>query len=147
MSFQAKYHSATVFTLQREDIEAAWWWIEKFLRKVEAWDWTPDEVKADLLEGKAQLWGSFGEGANPLIKAIWVTRIENTQTKRFGLVWIAAGEGLEEGLKLYQDHTEPWFETQGCEFVQVNGRSGWVKVLKGYEERARVLVKDLRNGH
>lgn len=71
----------------------------------------------------------------------WITRIENTLTKRYGLVWIVAGTGLDEGLPFYRDTIEPWFWSQGCEWIELHGRKGWKRVLPDYRESAVVLRK------
>lgn len=130
---------AEVFTLQSSEIEAEWPWVEKFLARVPRYDWTEQEVKADLVAGKAQLWGAI-EGTRVL--GIWITRIENSPT-RFGVLWIASGEPLEVGLALYAKYTEPWFKEMGCEYVKIDGRKGWGRVLTEYREVARVFLRDL----
>jgi hypothetical protein len=130
-----------VFTLQSDEIESAWGWIERFLSKVPSYDWTVPDVKRDLLSAKAQLWGLIGE--KPLVQGIVVTRIEDYYEKRYGVIWIASGSGIEEGMPLL-DHIEKWFIYRGCGFSQVVGRKGWGKVLPGYEERARVYTKELK---
>ncbi len=140
----SSFSGARVFTLQSDQIESAWGWIRKLLERVPSYDWTEADVKRDLMEGKAQLWGATGETGEPLVKGIWITRIENSHSRRWGVVWIAAGNPVEEGLELFQKHTEPWFKSMGCEAVHIYGRAGWQKVLPGYEEKARVLVKELR---
>jgi hypothetical protein len=86
------------------------------------------------------LWGMHDEG-HPI--AIWVTKIETTPTAVRGLLWIAAGEPLNEGLALFREHTEPWLKEKGCTFIEIVGRRGWGKVLPDYEETATVFVKEL----
>ena len=135
------FGDSQVFTLQSGEIDAEWRWIEPFLSRVPRYDFELEEVRADLSAGKAQLWGAH-DGSQVL--GIWLTRIENTPSKRFGVLWIAAGEPLEAGLELYLKHTEPWLKEQGCELVRIEGRKGWGAVLPGYEERARVFVKEFR---
>lgn len=134
-----------VFTLQSSEIERAWPWIEKFLDRVPAHDWEPEDVKRDLMAAKAQLWGAIGAPGDPYIKGIWVTRIERSHSKTYGTLWIASGSPLDDGLRLYREHTEPWLKEKGCEFVQIFGRAGWGKVLKDFREVGRVYVKDLNH--
>lgn len=133
--------SPSVFTLQSSEINDNWHWIEPFLRRIEDPGWDALDVRRELLNGKAQLWGM----ADPIPTAIWITRIENSYSRRWGLLWIAAGDSLAEGLELYREHTEPWLMSQGCEFVEVAGRKGWAKVLPDYEQSAVVLVKRFKD--
>ncbi len=62
---------------------------------------------------------------------------------RIGLLWIAAGEGLEVGLELYRRYTEPWLKEMGCTHLKIEGRAGWGRILSDYEEKARVFIKEL----
>lgn len=135
---------AEIFTLQSHQILDNWHWIERFLERVERPDWTMGEVYEDLVNARAQLWGAAGGTGEPFIKGIWITRLENTPSKRIGVLWIAAGEPLSEGLRLFHEHTVPWLAEMGCDSIRVEGRKGWGNVLPGFEERARVFVRELR---
>lgn len=92
----------------------------------------------ELAFGRAQAWG-MREGERVL--GFWITRIENTWTKKYGLVWICAGDGLEIGMPAYRETIEPWFWSQGCEWIDIQGRKGWKRVLPDYEDIAVVLRK------
>lgn len=131
---------AEVFTLQSYEIADNWGWVSRFLDLVEDAPWKKADVKEALLAEHAQLWGAR-DGALPL--GIWITKIENTGSTRWGLVWIAAGEPLEAGLKLFNEHTVPWMRSLGCEFVQLFGRKGWKKALPEYEDKGIILVRKL----
>lgn len=129
--------SAEIFVVPRSQIAAAWLEIERCISRVEHRDWTVEDVRKELEAGRAQAWGLRDES----VLGFWITRIENTYSHKFGLVWIVAGDGLHEGLPFYRKYIEPWFWEQGCEWIELNGRKGWKRVLEDYEERAVVLVK------
>ncbi len=128
--------SAEVFTLQSHEIVLNWHWIEQLLARVERPDWTADEVRSELEHARAQLWGLQESGA---AFGIWITRIEGQR----GLLWIAAGERLEDGLRLFREHTVPWLKEKGCKYVQVFGRRGWKKAMPDFEEVGTILRKEL----
>jgi hypothetical protein len=48
---------------------------------------------------------------------------------------------LELGLPVYREVIEPWFWSQGCAWIDINGRKGWKRVMPGYEEVAVTLRK------
>lgn len=133
------YQGADLFTLRAEDVGAFWPVICRFLVMVENPEWTTDQVYESIKDGKSQVWGMAVNGE---IQGIWITRIEEGRD-RYGLVWIAAGKGLEKGLFLFLAATEEWFRDQGCKYVKVYGRKGWAKVLPGYEVKAYELRKTL----
>lgn len=126
-----------LFVVPRSQVEAAWPEIERCLARVGDTPWSAQDVKHDLLAGRAQAWGL----RQVEVLGFWLTRIENTSTARFGVVWITAGDGLHEGLPLYRDVIEPWLWEQGCKWIEIVGRRGWKKVMSGYEEVAVMLRK------
>lgn len=132
--------SVSVFTLKSHEIDDHWFWIERFLRRVETPPWKPWHVKADLKSAQAQAW-VVGDGRSAPIGLI-ITRIENLHGVRFGLLWIAAGDGLEHA-QVALDTIEPWFKEMGCVRSEIVGRKGWGRVLPGYGEAERRFVKEL----
>lgn len=132
------YDGASLFTIQAEELGEYWPTIIKFLGMIELPDWTTDQVYEAILAKKAQVWAMYEGG----IKGIWITRIEKGRDL-YGLVWIAAGVGLEKGLYLFLNETERWFKDLGCKEVRIYGRKGWAKVLPGYVETRIELSKQL----
>jgi hypothetical protein len=128
------------FTLPSDQIDSAWGWIRRFLDRVPSYDWTPEDVRHDLITAQAQLWCL--SGGDSLVTGIVITRIENYHSTRYGLLWIAAGKGIEDGVAVLEP-IEQWFKKMGCQFVQITGRKGWGRALPDYQERARVYVKEL----
>jgi hypothetical protein len=130
---------ADVLTLQSYEIDDHWFWIERLLRRVENPDWTLAQVKTDLKSAKAQVW-VLADGAP---SGLVVTRIENFHETRWGLVWIAAGDGLEH-VPMMLGEIERWFRSMGCKRSEIAGRKGWERVLPDYQFKAVVMFKELR---
>lgn len=140
-ALQFKNCSPRVFALQSSQIGEFWQFIAPFLARVDRFrDWTDEGVRADLESARAQCWFLADERE---IRGILITRIEETSAGKRGLLWIASGDCLEDGLRMYRDHVEPWFVSLGCKTSQVIGRKGWERVLPGYENAGIVLVKEL----
>lgn len=131
---------ASLFTLQNTEIAAHEGTIRHFLDYIENPDWTADEVIDELKEAKAQCWGI---GCPTHILGIWITKIFTTKKCKYGLVWIIAGSGLETGRPFYERYCETWFKEQGCEYIELQGRKGWMKVLPDYEFDKVILRKRL----
>lgn len=129
-----------VFTLQSSEIPLYWSEIEPLLARIAGADFTLDGMREELEGARAQLWG-YCEAEK--IRAIWVTRIDETAEGRRGLIWAAAGNGLAAGLRMLREHTEPWLMAMGCTSVQIIGRRGWMRLLPEYREAGVVLVRDL----
>lgn len=143
MSAEASVLSETksdIFTLRAEEIERYWPQIVKFLLMIPDPDWLPDQVLAYLKDGRAQLWGMANLTG---IQGIWITRIDETASARFGFIWIAAGRGLDAGVPAYLECTEAWFREKECEYIEIHGRKGWAKALPGFNIHSHILRKRL----
>lgn len=132
--------SAEAFALQPDQIAEFWHLIEPFLRRIERPDWTIEHVKAQLETAQAQLWGVQDHRR---IVMVLVTKIETTPLGPRGLLWIAAGDGLETGLALFREHVESWMKARGCKSIRIIGRRGWGKVLPTYKETATMFEREL----
>jgi hypothetical protein len=130
----------SVFTLQSYEIDDHWFWIERLLKRVENPDWTLNQVRTELRAAKAQAW-VMGDGRSTPVGVV-ITRIENFHETRWGLVWIAAGDGLEHVPPMLVE-IEKWFRAMGCGRSEIAGRKGWQRVLPDYEFKAVVLSKEL----
>lgn len=132
------------FVVPRDQLDAAWPTIAEIVSRVADVPWTLDDLHADLADGSAQAWGMRDEHA---VRCVLVTRVENTHSRRYGVLWIAAGSGIVDGMQLFRDYIEPWFfDDQKCEWIEIQGRRGWARLLADYQERAVVLSKDRPKG-
>lgn len=94
-----------------------------------------DDLIADLNAGRAQLWA--GERSAMVTQCVGEAR---------GLclhVWLAGGD-LAEILEM-KPGIEAWAHAQGCTYVTIDGRPGWVRVLRrhGYALRGAELERRL----
>lgn len=128
---------AELFVVPSAQVALAWPEIEKHISRVKDVPWSLADVRRELEEARAQAWGMRTDH----VLGFWITRIENTWTAKYGVVWITAGDGLDIGMPAYREVIEPWFWSQGCEWIDIHGRKGWKRVMPDYEEIAVVLRK------
>ena len=98
-------------------------------------DTTEAEVVAELRAGRAQLW--------PGETAAVVTQCMMRGDGRALHVWLAGGK--MQGVLALRPGIEAWGRAQGCEFMTINGRAGWARVLGRHAYRTvdGELRKDL----
>lgn len=130
---------AEIFVVPQAQLDAAWPEIKRCIELVADRPWDVEDVYDELREKRAQAWGMRTDR----VHGFWITRVENTFTTRYGMVWICAGEGLNEGVPLYRQYIEPWFKEQGCAYIEIHGRRGWRRVFDDYDEKAVILTKRL----
>lgn len=129
--------------IQSRDV-AKWWasvepLVNRWLQDEETW--TAQGVREELEAARAQLWCFYADG----VRGIWVTKIVNTDSTKIGIVWGCAGrfKSHRDAALAYFDAIENWLRSQGCKFVDIDGRLGWSKVLSGYAEYSVKLRKRL----
>lgn len=138
-------HSGTrLFTVRSFEIDEWWPHVEHHIQRWLSFDdsWTMDGVREELKAGRAQLWCVHANGS---IVGIWVTRINETDSVRIGLVWGCAGDlkPVKDDAIAFFGITEDWFREMGCKFVDWIGREGWTRIFPGYERHAVVMRKRL----
>ncbi|MDO8380520.1 hypothetical protein [Phenylobacterium sp.] len=89
------------------------------------------ELLGDILSGRAQLWAGRG--------AAMVTQRLCEDGVHFLHVWLAGGE-LAEILAM-KPGVEAWARGQGCQYVTIDGRAGWTRLLRrdGYARVGHLL--------
>lgn len=128
----------SVFCMRKDEVPVAWPEIERCLSRVRDVPWSLSDVRRYLESGHALAWG-LRRGSEVL--GFWITRVEDDLAAKYGLVWICAGAGIDMGLPVYFGVIEPWFWSQGCQWIDINGRKGWKRVMPEYEEVAVTLRK------
>jgi hypothetical protein len=93
------------------------------------------DVLRKVYDGMAQLWYSD--------TGLLVTEVCDEPKARVLHVWIAAGE-LEPVLAL-ADRVEEWARDNGCRYMSLSGRTGWLRVLRerGWGSPILHLTKEL----
>lgn len=97
-------------------------------------DTTEEELRAELSANRATLW--TGEASAMVMQLLTPPPTLH--------IWLAGGD-LDDLLSL-RGGMEAWARSQGCEWVTINGRRGWNRVLAsfGYERDGEELRKALR---
>jgi hypothetical protein len=136
----------SVCALSADQVEALWPEIEPFLIRFEreTATVTASALRAMAQQCEAQFWAA--QAASGALVGICVTRVYQTDLGRFCTVFVAQGAlapYLAEGMALIED----WARGLGCRAVEIIGRRGWERALKGYVPRAVVLEKRLTEFH
>lgn len=95
--------------------------------------YTHDDVLTEVMENRAQLW--------PGAKSAAITQIREEEGVRWLHIWLAAGDMQE--LMVMLKAGEEFAREHKLEWVEINGRKGWTRVLRphGYTEDNGVLRK------
>ena len=94
---------------------------------------TEEDVIDLLIFRKAFLWANGGSAV--------LCEFEDYPRKRICRYWVAGGS-LEDLLPM-ESKIERWARSLGAVRMEICGRAGWLKSLKGYQKRAVWMTKDL----
>ena len=101
---------------------------------------TPEQVLADLLARKAQLWIASGERG---IYAACVTELVQRGERFYCNIWLTGGNGVNNWVH-FLDTVEEWAKDQGCSAMLIDrARPGWKRLLKDYRTQTLTLTKEL----
>lgn len=97
------------------------------------------DVLAALQGREMQLWLAVDADAAGAVEAVCVTElVRYPREKRCGIVFCA---GREPQRWLHHlDAIERWARAQGCAALELQGRPGWERLLKGWD-RTHVLLR------
>ena len=97
---------------------------------------TIDDVLETVQRGDAQFW-HYPDAAV-------VTEIMDYPQKRVLRYWLAGGN-LKTLLKV-EPSIRHWSQLWGCVGIEIIGRKGWHRVLKGFKQTVIILAKDMYHG-
>ena len=97
---------------------------------------TIDDVLETVQRGDAQFW-HYPDAAV-------VTEIMDYPQKRVLRYWLAGGN-LKTLLKV-EPSIRHWSQLWGCVGIEIIGRKGWHRVLKGFKQTGIILAKDMYHG-
>lgn len=89
------------------------------------------DVLADLLIGKCQLWLATN---NKKIDGVVITVINDFPQSTSCLIWLCAGNNSKKYIYLIKK-IEDWAKEQGCQTISLEGRLGWKKLLRDYQDK------------
>ncbi len=101
---------------------------------------TPEQLLADLMARRAQLWIAASEHG---IHAACVTELVRRGERFYCNVWLTGGNGVNNWVH-FLDTIEEWAKEQGCDAMLIDrARPGWKRLLNGYKTQTLTLTKEL----
>lgn len=102
-------------------------------------DTTIEEVERAVAASQAQIWAVFDEG-QPILAA--ATQLHVTEGVKEAHCWQMGGDFARGGGVLVPIFLE-WARNEGCARAEINGRVGWLRVLKDWKAVSVVMRKEL----
>ncbi|BCV04954.1 MAG: hypothetical protein CM15mV95_260 [Caudoviricetes sp.] len=138
------YHTVSlanvVTRVPSEDVEFIWSQIKPLLEKALDETYTIDDIYKGLIEDRMQLFISWNDER---VESAVVTEIAQYPQSKVLRYFLAGGVNLENWLERIQKVIEKFAKKENYTHLEVAGRKGWVRKLKGFRVKAYLLNKEI----
>jgi bacterioferritin (cytochrome b1) len=124
----------------REDINYVWEQVEPLIKRALDDSYTARDVLDGIIRNSFQLFISW---ENNKVECAVVTEVADYPRKRILRYVLAGGNNLENWLEPIQEKIEEFATNNYCQAIEVAGRKGWLRKLKGFEQKIYIMSKQL----
>jgi bacterioferritin (cytochrome b1) len=124
----------------REDINYVWEQVEPLIERALDDSYTARDVLDGIIRNSFQLFISW---ENNKVECAVVTEVADYPRKRILRYVLAGGNNLENWLEPIQEKIEEFATNNYCQAIEVAGRKGWLRKLKGFEQKIYIMSKQL----
>ena len=123
-----------------EDIYTIWADVEKLIEKALDDCYKPQDILSGLMENKFQLFISWNDFK---VESAIITEMAQYPRKKILRYFLAGGKNLDNWLEPIQKKIEQFAKKKQSNAIEVAGRKGWARKLKGYEQKIYLFTKEL----
>jgi len=123
-----------------EDVEFIWSQVAPLLEKALDETYSIKDILYGLANDRMQLFISWN---NNKVESAVVTEIAQYPQSKVLRYFLAGGNNLDNWLERIQEVIEKFAKKQNCTHLEVAGRKGWVRKLKGFRVKAYLLNKEI----
>ena len=128
-----------IIQVPKEDLHIIWNEIEPLIKKALDDCYTTDDILKGLVFEKFQLFISW---ENKVESAV-ITEVAQYPQKKILRYFLAGGNNINNWLEPIQKKIEKFAKLNNCNSIEVAGRKGWARKLKGYEQKIYLFSKEL----
>ena len=123
-----------------EDVEFIWSQVAPLLEKALDESYNIVDILYGIITDRMQLFISWN---NDRVESAVVTEIAQYPQSKVLRYFLAGGTNLENWLERIQEVIEKFAKKEKCTHLEVAGRKGWVRKLKGFRVKAYLLNKEI----
>ena len=122
-----------------EDLFIIWNEVEPLIKKALDDCYKAQDILDGLMETRFQLFISWEDRVESAV----VTEVAKYPQKKILRYFLAGGENMNNWLEPIQKEIEQFAKDNQCDAIEVAGRKGWTRKLKGYEQKIYLFTKEL----
>lgn len=124
----------------KEDINLVWDQVESYIKKSLDDTYIARDILDGIITNRFQLFISW---ENKEVESAVVTEVADYPQKRVLRYVLAGGKNLDNWLEQIQTAIEEFAIRNHCQAVEVAGRKGWLRKLKGFKQKIYLMSKEL----
>jgi len=128
-----------IIQVPEKDLHIIWNEVEPLIKKALDDCYTTDDILQGLIKNSFQLFISW----NNKVESAVVTEVAQYPQKKILRYFLAGGNNLNNWLEPIQETIEKFAKHNNCNSIEVAGRKGWARKLKGYEQKIYLFSKEL----
>ena len=122
-----------------DDLHIIWNEVEQKIKPALDDCYTPQDIIDGLIQDRFQLFISWEDHVESAV----ITEIAQYPQKRICRYFLAGGNNMDNWLEPIQKEIEKFAKHNNCNSIEVAGRKGWARKLKGYEQKIYLFSKEL----
>ena len=128
-----------IIQVPSEDLHIIWNQVEPKIIKALDDCYTAKDILDGLIQKRFQLFISWKKEVESAV----ITEIAQYQQKKICRYFLAVGNNMDNWLEPIQKEIEKFAKLNECQSIEVAGRKGWARKLKGYEQKVYLFNKEL----
>ena len=122
-----------------DDLHIIWNEVEQKIKPALDDCYTPQDIIDGLIQDRFQLFISWEDHVESAV----ITEIAEYPQKKICRYFLAGGNNMDNWLEPIQKAIEQFARDNQCNAIEVAGRKGWLRKLKGYKQKIFLMSKEL----
>ncbi len=128
-----------IIKVPQEDLHIVWNEVEPLIKKALDDTYTARDILDGLVKNAFQLFISWEDKVESAV----ITEVIQYPQKKVCRYFLAGGSNMNNWLEPIQQEIEKFAKYNQCDAIEVAGRKGWLRKLKGYEQKIYLMSKKL----
>ena len=128
-----------IIKVPQDDLHIVWNEVEPLIKKALDDTYTARDILDGLVKNAFQLFISWEDKVESAV----ITEVIQYPQKKVCRYFLAGGSNMNNWLEPIQQEIEKFAKYNQCNAIEVAGRKGWLRKLKGYEQKIYLMSKKL----
>ena len=128
-----------IIKVPQEDLHIVWNEVEPLIKKALDDTYSARDILDGLVKNSFQLFISWEDKVESAV----ITEVIQYPQKKVCRYFLAGGSNMNNWLEPIQQEIEKFAKYNQCDAIEVAGRKGWLRKLKGYEQKIYLMSKKL----